>query len=243
MPNQQCLVKGLPEHAQHTLRDVTNLVVLPLDTLLALFSVMYNTVILVAVLRTRSIQRPSLLLLCSLSTTDMIWATLSAIRNTKVFILENVCPKEPTSEELFTGLLCLFSTLGTLAVISCDRLLAVSKPWWYRSHSTRSHAIKQIALVWLTALILSSMGGGHRHNYSPLLWSIFLYLRTVFSICFALTIISCYIGVLVVDCSHGLSMDRYGGPMRTVLKREKRVANTVGLILLVLCLTLLPARL
>ena len=29
--------------------------------------------------------------------------------------------------------------------------------------------------------------------------------------------------------------------MRTVLKREKKVANTVGLILLVLCLTLLPA--
>ena len=36
-------------------------------------------------------------------------------------------------------------------------------------------------------------------------------------------------------------MDKYGGPMRTVLKREKKVANTVGLILLVLCLTLLPA--
>ena len=29
--------------------------------------------------------------------------------------------------------------------------------------------------------------------------------------------------------------------MRTVLKREKKLANTVGLILLVLCLTLLPA--
>ena len=36
-------------------------------------------------------------------------------------------------------------------------------------------------------------------------------------------------------------MDQYGGPMRTVLKREKKVGNTVGLILLVFCLTLLPA--
>ena len=239
--NQQCLVKGLTEHAQHTLRDVTNFVVLPLDTFLALLSITCNAVILVAVLRTRSIQRPSLLLLCSLSTTDVIWAILSAIRNAKFFILKNVCPKEATSEELFPRLLCLFSTLASLAVISCDRLLAVSNPWWYRSHATKSLAIKQIVLVWVIAVILSSMGGGQRHNGSPLLWSIFFYLRILFSVCFALTIIGCYIGVLIVNCRHRISMDQYGGPMRTVLKRGKKVANTVGLILLVLCLTLLPA--
>ena len=241
LPNQQCLVKGLTEHAQHTLRDVTNFVVLPLDTLLALLSFTCNAVILVAVLRTRSIQRPSLLLLCSLSTTDVIWAILSAIRNAKFFILKNVCPKETTSEELFPRLLCLFSTLGSLAVISCDRLLAVRIPWWYRSHVTKSLAIKQIVLVWVIAVILSCMGGGQRHNNSPLLWSIFLYFRIVLSVCFALTIIGCYIGVLIINCRHRISMDQYGGPMRTVLKREKKVANTVGLILLVLCLTLLPA--
>jgi len=241
LPNEQCLAKGLTEHAQHTLRYVTNFVVLPLDTLLALLSITCNAVILVAVLRTRSIQRSSLLLLCSLSTTDVIWAILSVIRNAKFFILKDVCPKEATSEELFPRLLCLFSTLGSLAVISCDRLLAMSIPWWYRSHATKSLAIKQIVLVWVIAVILSSMGGGQRHNGSPLLWSIFFYLRILFSVCFALTIIGCYIGVLIVNCKHRISMDQYGGPMRTVLKREKKVANTVGLILLVLCLTLLPA--
>ena len=241
LPNQQCLVKGLTEYAQHTLRDVTNFVVLPLDTLLALSSFTCNAVILVAVLRTQSIQRPSLLLLCSLSTTDVIWAILTVIRIAKFFILKNVCPKKATSEELLPRLLCLFSTLGSLAIISCDRLLAVSKPWWYRSHTTKSLAIKQIVLVWVIAVILSSMGSGQRHNGSPLLWSIFLYFRIVFSVCFALTIIGCYLGVLIVNCRHRISMDLYEGPMRTVLKLEKKVANTVGLILLVLCLTLLPA--
>ena len=241
LQNQRCLIAGIPEHAQHTLRDVTNLVVLPLDTLLALLSITCNAVILVTVLRTQSIQRPSLLFLCSLSTTDVIWAILSAIRNAKIFILKNVCPKEATSEELFPRLLCLFSTLGSLAVISCDRLLAVSVPWWYRSHATKSLAIKQIVLVWVIAVILSSTGGYQQHNDSPILWSIFRYLRIVFSVCFALTIIGCYIGVLIVNCRQRISMDQYGGPMRTVLRREKKVANTVGLILLVLCLTLLPA--
>ena len=176
IPNHRCLLASLPEHAQHTLSDVTNLFVLPLDTLLALCSVTFNTVILVAILRTRSIQRPSLLLLCSLSTTDVIWAIFSAIHNTKSFILKNICPKELFKEEFFVVVLCFFSTLGNLAVISCDRLLAVNNPWWYRSHATRSHAVKQITLVWIIALTFSGMAAGYQHNKSPLLWSLNLYL-------------------------------------------------------------------
>ena len=241
LPNQQCLLASISEHAQHTFRDVTNLVVLPLDTLLAMLSVMCNTVILVAILRTRSIQRPSLLLLCSLSTTDVIWATVSAIHNTKFFILKNFCPKQFSKEEVFAIVLCFVSTLGSLAVISCDRLLAVNNPWWYRSHATRSHAVKQITLVWMIALTFSGISAGQRYNDSPFLWSIHRYFGTVFSVCSGLTIIGCYIGVLITNCRHRVSMHLYGGPMRTVLRREKQIANTVGLILLVLCLTVLPA--
>ncbi|XP_015764874.1 PREDICTED: G-protein coupled receptor 3-like [Acropora digitifera] len=241
LPNKQCLLASLPEHAQHTLNDVTILVVLPLDTLLALVSVTFNTVILVAILRTRSIQRPSLLLLCSLSTTDIIWAIFSAIHNTKFFILKNFCPKDLSEEEVFTTVLCFFSTLGSLAVISRDRLLAVNNPWWYRSHANRSHAVKQITLVWIIALTFSGMAAGYQHNKSPLLWSLNVYLSNIFAICYALTIIGCYIGVLIANRRHGASMHLYGGPMRTVLRREKQIANTVGLILLVLCFTVLPA--
>ena len=40
---------------------------------------------------------------------------------------------------------------------------------------------------------------------------------------------------------HGASMHLYGGPMCTVLRCEKKITNTVGLILLVLCFTVLPA--
>ena len=61
------------------------------------------------------------------------------------------------------------------------------------------------------------------------------------SFCYSMTIFGCYIGVLIANYRHGASMHLYGGPMRTVLKREKKIANTVGLILLVLCLTVLPA--
>ena len=213
LPNQLCLFTSLPEHAQHTLSDITNFVVLPLDTLLALLSVTCNTVILFAILRRRSIQHPSLLLLCSLSTTDVIWATCSAIHNTRFFILKNFCPKEVSKEEVVAFILCFFSTLGSLAVISCDRLLAVNKPWWYRSHATRSHVVKQIALVWVIALTFSGINAGHRNNKTPLPWSMQKYLGTVFSVSYALIIIGCYIGVLITNCRHRASMHLYGGPM------------------------------
>ena len=240
LQDQRCLLTSIPEHAQYTLRDVTNLVVLPLDTLFALLSVTFNSVILLAVLRRRSIQRPSLLFLCSLSTSDAIWAIMSGINNIKFFIFRNFCPKKLTTEELFAAVLCFYSTLGSLAVISCDRLLAVNNPWWYRSHATRSLAIKQIILVWVIGVILSVIGAILWRNYSPLLWFILLYLGAAFSLFYVLTIIGCHIGILIASCRHKASMHLYGDPMRTVLEREKKVANTVGLILLVLCFTLLP---
>ena len=241
LSKEQSLFTSLPEHTQHTLNDVTNLVVFPLDTLLSMLSVMCNAVILVAILRRRSIQRPSLLLLCSLSVTDVIWAITSAIHNINYFILKNFCPKQFSEEEVFAFALCFFSTLGSLAVISCDRLLAVNNPWWYRSHATRSHAVKQITLVWVIALTFSGIAAGHRYNDSPLLWSIQKYLGSAFSVCYALTVVGCYIGVLIANNQNGASMHLHGGPMRTVLRREKKIANTVGLILLVLCFTVLPA--
>ena len=106
LTDQQCLLASIPEHAQRTLRDVTNLVVLPLDTLLALLSVTFNSVILVAILRTRSIQRPSMLLLGSLSITDVIWALMSSFQNTADFVLKNLCQKETAVEEVFARLIC-----------------------------------------------------------------------------------------------------------------------------------------
>ena len=219
-------------------RDVTNVVVFPLETLLALLSVTFNSLILVAILRTRSIQRPSMLLLGSLSITDVIWAILNVFQNIKFFVLKNLCPKETVVEEVFAAILCFFSTLGSLAMISCDRLLAVSNPWWYRSHATRSYAVKEIILVWLISLILAAIGSSYK--YLPTAWSIFPYLGTAVSVCYALTIIGSYIGALIANYRHRASMHLYGGPMRTVLRREKKIANTVVLILIVFGITLFP---
>ena len=113
--------------------------------------------------------------------------------------------------------------------------------WWYRSHATRSHAVKQITLVWVIALTFSGIAAGHRYNDSPLLWSIQKYLGSAVSVCYALTVVGCYIGVLIANRRNGASMHLHGSPMRTVLRPEKKIANTVGSIILALSLTVLPA--
>ena len=239
MPYQRCLNSNIPENAQHFLYDVTNSFVLPLDTLLALLSVVFNSVSLVAILRTRTIQRPSLLLLCGLSMTDVTWAITSLIDNTLSFSLKYSCPKEMRGAgESFAFTLCFFSILGYLAVISFDRLLAVWKPWWYRNNVTRSHAIRQMSFVWMLSAILSGIRAAKW--YFPSVQSIFRFLSFVWFFLCILTIVCCYCGVLIANVRHRAAMNQYGKHMRTVLKREKKIANTVLLILVVLCFTFLP---
>ena len=45
----------------------------------------------------------------------------------------------------------------SLSYYSCDRLLAIRKPWCYRNHVTRSHAIKQMSFVWAMSVIISGI--------------------------------------------------------------------------------------
>ena len=82
LPYQGCLISGISEDAQHTAREVTNYIIVPLDMLVAVLSLLTNGLVLTAVIRTRSLQSPPLLLMCSLSITDLLWALFSIVRGT-----------------------------------------------------------------------------------------------------------------------------------------------------------------
>ncbi|XP_078379052.1 uncharacterized protein LOC144662173 [Oculina patagonica] len=79
-PYQACLVPNLPEDLQHQVRDISNYIVVPLDTLLAVMSFICNTLVFITITRTKSLRHPSLLMLCSLSITDLIWALFTLIK-------------------------------------------------------------------------------------------------------------------------------------------------------------------
>ena len=73
------------------MRDIVNFVIYPVDILLASLSVTFNLLVLLAVIQTRSLQVPPLILLCSLSITDVLWATFTLIRDTVTLTHEYLC--------------------------------------------------------------------------------------------------------------------------------------------------------
>ena len=142
-------------------------------------------------------------------------------------------------EERAIVALCSLSTLGTLAVISRDRYLAVTKPWWYRNHVNTSRAIKISCIPWLISVVITFMHrvffvykieGGYK-RFVP-----------------AITLVHYCICFIIIIFSHlGIYFKKPPAPgireIEAVMKREKKSAATIRLILLVLLLTFFPGLL
>ena len=240
LPHEACLIPNLPEEIQHRLRDMTNYVVRPLYMLLAVMAFVCNALICITVARTKSLQRrPSLLMLCSLSVTDLIYALFSLYMGVKTALSEHMCLDSPDPKERAINTLCILATLGTLAVISGDRYLAVTKPWWYRNHVNTSRAIKMSCTPWLISVVITLV-------YT--VYFVYGFDRVYKYLAYAIPLVYYFICSFIIIFSH-LGMYFKKPPavgireMQAVMKREKKSAATIRLMLLVLLLTFLPALL
>ena len=107
-----------------------------------------------AVARTKSLQYPSMVMMCSLEVTDIMFPLYSLYRYIEVFTHEHKCPTSHAHPLYFAiSGLCTMATLGNLAVISRDRYLAVRGPAWYRNHMKISRAFKTVCLPWLISVV------------------------------------------------------------------------------------------
>lgn len=236
-PYQDCLVPSLPVEIQHQVRDLSNYVVRPLDMLFSCISFVCNTFVCITVARTKSLQQPSLLMLCNLAITDLIYSQFSLFMDIETLTHEHLCPST-TPEKTALAILCNLATLGILATISRDRYLAVIEPWWYRNNVTKTRAIRVSCAPWVTSVLIT-LGFYLSHKlegglYKPLAYTIsFLF----YCVCSVVIIYS----YLCIFCKKPNIVEVQ--QIQSVRKREKRLATTVGLILLVLLLTFLPALL
>ena len=148
-----------------------------------------------------------------------------------------MCPKE-NPEEIAYAIFCNTSILGNLAVISRDRCLAVKQPLWYRTHVTKSRAMKMISIPWpitfaiafVVYLSLKLEGGGYR--------VVGQIIGTMFTLISFITIIVCYLAIFIKKPPvYNINQ------LRAIVERERRATKTAGYILLVLLLTFLPATL
>lgn len=238
LPYQACLMPNLPEDFQLKMRDVANHFVIPLNMLIAFVAFVCNGLVVYTVVGTRSLHQPPMLMLCSLAVTDLIYPVYNLYRQIEILAHEHMCPANASTESASLSALCLLATLANLAVISRDRYLAVRKTLWYHFHVTNLRALKMICLAWsLSAAITFIMYLSRKFpgRFSPVgpVASLLFYL-----ICFFVIIFS-YLGIF---CKK-ISREQLALNMRAILEREKRSANTVGLILLALLLTFLPGLL
>ena len=229
-PYEACLMPKIPENQQQQMRDFTNYFVRPLGMLIAFMSFVSNSLVIITVARKRSLQQPSMLMLSSLAITDFLYAPYSLIRDITALTDEHMCPIGQSGESHSMSVLCLLATLTNVAVISRDRYLAVRRPWWYRHHVTKSRAIKMICVAWSISILIALLSF-FQLEFIPNASYISL---VIYFVCFFIIGFS-YLGIFLKKYQPG-----NGGQMNVVSQREKRLANTVALILLVLCLTFLP---
>lgn len=124
---QDCLIAELSIDTRLQLLNIGKYVFRPLSFILALLPFVLNTLVIIALPRTKSLQYPAMVMMCSLAVTDAILPLYILHRYIEVFTYErcmcwNVHPRPVQSA---TSALCIQATLGNLAVISKDRYLAV----------------------------------------------------------------------------------------------------------------------
>ena len=235
-PYQRCLITVLPKELQLPARDFANHVVIPINVVLITMATLCNGFVVITVARTKSLQRPSLLMLCSLALTDLLYSFYFLLRCLAFLADEFFCPKLPSVETSTFSALCLIATLGTLAVISQDRYLALNKPYWYRNHVTTSRAFYLICGTWLASATISILIYFSRKFVLPIAIAQIFFL--LFCVVCVLMIIFSYLGVFCKRKAPGNVI-----LIPAILKREKQMANTVAVILFLFLVTFIPGTL
>ncbi|CAH3123571.1 unnamed protein product [Porites lobata] len=221
--------------------NIGNYVFRPLSFILAFLSLLCNTLVIVAVTRTRSLQHPAMVMMCSLALTDVIFSLYSLYRYIEIFTHEHMCPNSHLLHSAISAL-CAQATLGNLAVISRDRHVATRSPLWYRNHVTKSRAFKIVCIPWLNSVLIAVVLYFSK-NFEGVGKSL---AQTLIPVPFALYVI--VIIYFIIIMFHYLRIYfrktvEVGNPNDALLKREKRLTNTVAGILLILVLTYFPALL
>ena len=238
---QTCLIPNLPADLQHKARDISNYIVVPFDTLLAVISFICNALVFVTVTRTKTLRHPSLLMLCSLSISDLIWTLFTLVRNSLTLIHPYMCLEGTLEKECF-GILCYLATLSNLAMISRDRYLAMSRPMWYRNHVSRSstRVVKVMLLTWLSSLLTTLIVYILIKTTAASVPIAFGIIFLFYVVCIVMILIN-YTGFFVANRRHSKNLRTRAGTMRAAAEKEKRLTQVISVILLCFLFSFLPA--
>ena len=158
---RQCFFQGFSETLQLNYFYYSNFALTPVTILLAAWCFLSNGFVLLMFIRGKLQLRAGFYSLCSLTTTDVLWSglviPLYVSFRIKELLTGRACANKSDWDNpimVTSFFLCVFSTVGTLGVMSVDRYLAVSKPMWYKVVIKNRHIITACCGVWLITLAM-----------------------------------------------------------------------------------------
>ena len=156
-----CFFQGISQTLQLNYFYYSNFALTPITLLLALWCFLSNGFVLLMFIKGKLQLRAGLCSLCSLTTTDVLWSglviPLYVSFRIKELLTGRACANKSDWDNpimVTSFFLCVFSTVGTLGVMSVDRYLAVSKPMWYKVVIKNRHIITACCGVWLITLAM-----------------------------------------------------------------------------------------
>ena len=218
-----------------------NISIIVINTPFAIFAVLSNLLIVITIGKSQELRVPANILLGSLAVTDLLVGLITQ----PLFITwrlmlhypSTICNSEVVHSlyECFLHL-CAGGSFLSLAYLSTDRFLAVSKPLHYRANVTTSQAARNMVILWLTwigIVVLRYSGIDEETNQT---------ITSVIAGTLVIYLVAAQIA-LIVSVKRNSIHDLLSEGNATVIasKREARIALTIVYIFLALLVFLLPA--
>ena len=218
--------------------------------LLSVWCVLSNAAVIIAIFRSgiNSI-RPGLLMLCSLSLTDLLWgATTSVESGFRIKHLTNIQVCEAFLE-IWKSPISAFVTMtfvGTalhLVIISIDRYLAVKTFVRYKTLVTRRRALVACAVVWaisITIATIRQVGGIHVIQFLSFVASVLVVLSAAVIIIFqilTLRLLRHHNNKVAESMAEGNQVNPFDSANARI---ERQLAKTVTYVVGMLALVVVP---
>ena len=218
-----------------------NISIIVINTPFAIFAVLSNLLIVITIGKSQELRVPANILLGSLAVTDLLVGLITQ----PLFITwrlmlhypSTICNSEVVHSlyECFLHL-CAGGSFLSLAYLSTDRFLAVSKPLHYRANVTTTQAARNMVILWLAwigIVVLRYSGIDEETNQT---------ITSVIAGTLVIYLVAAQIA-LIVSVKRNSIHDLLSEGNATVIasKREARIALTIVYIFLALLVFLLPA--
>ena len=218
-----------------------NISIIVINTPFAIFAVLSNLLIVITIGKSQELRVPANILLGSLAVTDLLVGLITQ----PLFITwrlmlhypSTICNSEVVHSlyECFLHL-CAGGSFLSLAYLSTDRFLAVSKPLHYRANVTTTQAARNMVILWLAwigIVLLRYSGIDEETNQT---------ITSVIAGTLVIYLVAAQIA-LIVSVKRNTIHDLLSEGNATVIasKREARIALTIVYIFLALLVFLLPA--